>query len=105
MPTCSKTHREQRRPSRRRSAFTLIELLVVLAILGLLVSILLPYLRASREEAKKVMPAYVILHDATLLELVRERPHNLDAMRHVSGIGARKLENFGEALLELLAAA
>lgn len=54
MPTCSKTQNGQRRPSRRRSAFTLIELLVVLAIMGLLISILVPYLRASREEAKKV---------------------------------------------------
>ena len=64
-------------------------------------------LRAWRAATAKEhgVPAYVILHDATLLELVRERPHNLDAMRHVSGIGARKLENFGEALLELLAAA
>ncbi|MCC7269605.1 MAG: DNA helicase RecQ [Rhodocyclaceae bacterium] len=64
-------------------------------------------LRAWRAAIAKEhgVPAYVILHDATLLELVRERPHNLDAMRHVSGIGARKLENFGEALLELLAAA
>ena len=49
------------------------------------------------------MPAYVILHDATLLELLRQRPQTLDGMRRISGIGARKLENFGEALLGLLA--
>ena len=63
-------------------------------------------LRAWRGETAKAhgVPAYVILHDTTLLELVRQRPQSLDAMRHVSGIGARKLENFGEALLELLAA-
>jgi len=62
-------------------------------------------LRAWRAATAKEhgVPAYVILHDATLLELVRARPQTLDAMRHVSGIGARKLENFGEALLELLA--
>ena len=51
------------------------------------------------------VPAYVILHDATLLELLRQRPQSLDAMRHVSGIGARKLENFGADLLDLLATA
>ena len=62
-------------------------------------------LRAWRAATAKEhgVPAYVILHDATLLELVRARPQNLEAMRHVSGIGARKLENFGAALLELLA--
>ena len=51
------------------------------------------------------VPAYVILHDATLLELLRQRPQSLEAMRHVSGIGARKLENFGAALLSLLSPA
>jgi ATP-dependent DNA helicase RecQ len=63
-------------------------------------------LRAWRAETAKEhgVPAYVILHDATLLELLRQRPQSLDAMRHVSGIGARKLENFGAALLGLLAA-
>jgi ATP-dependent DNA helicase RecQ len=48
------------------------------------------------------VPAYVILHDATLIELVRARPRSLGDLRHVSGIGARKLENFGAALLGLL---
>ena len=59
--------------------------------------------RAATAQAHGV-PAYVILHDSTLLELLRARPHSLEAMRHVSGIGARKLENFGAALLDLLEA-
>jgi ATP-dependent DNA helicase RecQ len=64
-------------------------------------------LRAWRAETAKAhgVPAYVILHDATLLELLRQRPQSLDEMRHVSGIGARKLENFGAALLSLLSPA
>jgi ATP-dependent DNA helicase RecQ len=64
-------------------------------------------LRAWRAATAKEhgVPAYVILHDSTLLELVRQRPQSLEDLRHVSGIGARKLENFGTALLELLAAA
>ncbi len=61
-------------------------------------------LRAWRSETAKThgVPAYVILHDATLLELVRERPQTTQALRHIPGIGAQKLENYGEALLELL---
>jgi len=64
-------------------------------------------LRAWRAATAKEhgVPAYVILHDSTLLELVRQRPQSLEDLRHVSGIGARKLENFGAALLELLATA
>jgi len=61
-------------------------------------------LRAWRSETAKThgVPAYVILHDATLLELVRKRPQTPNALRHIPGIGARKLENYGPALLELL---
>jgi ATP-dependent DNA helicase RecQ len=61
-------------------------------------------LRAWRAATAKEhgVPAYVIFHDSTLLELARTRPRSLDEMRRVGGIGARKLENFGAALLELL---
>jgi len=61
-------------------------------------------LRAWRGETAKAhgVPAYVILHDATLLELVRLRPQTLHALRHIPGIGAHKLENYGASLLQLL---
>ena len=61
-------------------------------------------LRAWRADTAKAhgVPAYVILHDATLLELLRQKPQTLDGLRHIPGIGERKLENYGEALLQLL---
>ena len=54
----------------------------------------------AREQS---VPAYVILHDATLREIAQQRPADLAALGEIGGIGARKLERYGEALLEVLA--
>ena len=64
------------------------------------------HLRAWRAEAAKKhgVPAYVVFHDATLIELVRLRPQTKSDLRHVPGIGMRKLESYGEELLEILRA-
>jgi ATP-dependent DNA helicase RecQ len=57
--------------------------------------------RRKLAEAQEV-PPYVILHDATLHELVRLRPQTMEELGQISGIGARKQERYGEDLLELL---
>ena len=49
------------------------------------------------------VPPYVIFPDSTLLEMLRSQPRSLDEMARVSGVGARKLERYGEAFLEVLA--
>jgi ATP-dependent DNA helicase RecQ len=63
-------------------------------------------LRAWRAETARAhgVPAYVILHDATLLEIVRGRPRTTADLRRIPGIGERKLENYGAALLEVVEA-
>ena len=49
------------------------------------------------------VPPYVIFHDATLMAMMEYVPQNLDQMRRISGIGAHKLEAYGQAFLEVLA--
>jgi ATP-dependent DNA helicase RecQ len=48
------------------------------------------------------VPPYVIFHDTTLRELARLRPTTLDALHGVRGIGARKAEDLGEAVLGVI---
>lgn len=48
------------------------------------------------------VPPYVIFPDATLLEMLRSQPASLSDMATISGVGARKLERYGQAFLEVL---
>ncbi|MDA7087735.1 DNA helicase RecQ [Pseudomonas sp. SA3-5] len=61
-------------------------------------------LRALRRKLAEehAVPPYVIFPDATLLEMLRSKPGSLAEMAQVSGVGARKLERYGEAFLEVL---
>jgi ATP-dependent DNA helicase RecQ len=56
------------------------------------------------EEAREQnVPAYVIFHDATLAEIAARQPQRLEDLSDIPGIGKRKLERYGEALLAQLA--
>jgi len=61
-------------------------------------------LRTWRREVSKQhgVPAYTVFHDSTLRELASARPQSLQQLRAVSGVGATKLERYGEALLSIL---
>ena len=48
------------------------------------------------------MPAYVVFSDATLREIASDRPGSLGALADVRGVGPSKLEQFGEAVLEVV---
>ncbi|MGE4408897.1 DNA helicase RecQ [Pseudomonas sp.] len=48
------------------------------------------------------VPPYVIFPDATLLEMLRSQPASLADMASISGVGARKLERYGQAFLDVL---
>jgi len=61
-------------------------------------------LRAMRLQVarERGVPPYVIFHDTTLRELARAKPATLDALAHVYGVGARKLEELGPLILETI---
>ena len=61
-------------------------------------------LKAWRFEVAKEhnLPAYVIFHDATLAALAQSAPQSLDELQGISGIGARKLDAYGAAVLRVL---
>ncbi len=49
------------------------------------------------------LPAYVIFHDATLAAIAQRAPRSLDDLQGISGIGARKLEAYGDEVLRVVA--
>ena len=49
------------------------------------------------------LPAYVVFHDATLAEMAEARPGSLDELAAIGGVGAKKLDAYGEDILRVLA--
>ena len=58
-------------------------------------------LRALRKQIADTakLPPFVVFSDATLAEMSRSYPQNLQQMRQVSGVGDRKLQQYGDAFL------
>ena len=54
------------------------------------------------EAQSQSVPAFVIFHDSTLTGIAAANPKTLDDLAQISGIGAKKLERYGEAILALL---
>jgi ATP-dependent DNA helicase RecQ len=63
-------------------------------------------LRAWRSEVarKRGVPAYVVLHDATIDGIAASRPTTLTQLRDIPGIGDKKLEHYGDELIALVKA-
>ena len=61
-------------------------------------------LRALRRDLAEEagVPPYVIFHDSTLREMASERPATPSALGRITGVGARKLEAYGDAFLSAL---
>lgn len=48
------------------------------------------------------LPPYVIFHDKTLMEMALRKPANLEDLGHVNGVGASKLEKYGQVFLDAI---
>ncbi len=83
------------RPSRKRARPTTPE------------SPLLAQLKAWRlaEARAQSVPPYVVFHDSTLAAIADARPSTLRALAGISGVGTKKLERYGAAILDVLAKA
>ena len=64
-------------------------------------------LKSARQQMakKRRVPAYVIFHDKTLIELAKTKPQSFEEMLDISGIGEAKLKKFGQTLLDVILAA
>ena len=48
------------------------------------------------------MPPYVIFHDTTLRELAARKPREVGELMQISGFGSRKIEKYGEAVIQTI---
>jgi ATP-dependent DNA helicase RecQ len=63
-------------------------------------------LRAWRSQMarQRGVPAYVVLHDATIEGIATSLPTTLEQLRGIPGIGDKKLEHYGDELIALVKA-
>ncbi len=60
-------------------------------------------LRRFREGARQGKPAYVVFDDKTLVAIADALPTTLADLARVKGVGPSKLEQYGDAVLALVA--
>ena len=66
-----------------------------------------PVFDALREARRRLaseagIPPYVIFHDSTLREIAERKPATLAELAEIQGVGAVKLERYGDAMLAAL---
>ncbi len=61
-------------------------------------------LRRWRTQKAQVLglPSYCVLHNSVLEEIPRRRPRTLGEIESIKGIGARKIEQFGQEIIDLV---
>jgi ATP-dependent DNA helicase RecQ len=61
-------------------------------------------LRATRLDIARAkgVPAYVICHDRTLIQMAVCRPTSMEALAEIYGMGPARIESYGESFLDAL---
>jgi ATP-dependent DNA helicase RecQ len=59
----------------------------------------------SEEARRRAVPPFVILHDRTLFAIAASLPGSVEELGSVPGIGARKIDVYGDAILAAVASA
>ena len=60
------------------------------------------FMQAKEIAKAQNLPPYIIFHDKTLLEMVKQRPQNLAEMGKISGVGEAKIKKYGKVFLEVI---
>ncbi len=55
------------------------------------------------EADEQGVPAYVVFHDATLRDIAREKPATPAALGAIGGVSIKRLERYGQAILDIVA--
>jgi len=65
---------------------------------------LLTELKALRKRLadQQGMPPYVVFHESTLRQMAQIRPQDLDTYARLSGVGSRKLEQYGQVFVDTI---
>ena len=58
----------------------------------------------SAEARSQSVPPYVIFHDTVLRDIAAVRPSDLGELGQIKGVGASKLDRYGDAVLEVVRA-
>ena len=57
----------------------------------------------SAEARDRKVPAYVVMTDRSLREIARSQPRDVTALGRVHGIGATKVDTYGQRVLAIVA--
>ena len=60
------------------------------------------YALRKRLAGKQNLPAFMVLSDSTLREMVVKKPLSLDELLNISGVGEKKAARYGNAFLRVI---
>ncbi len=58
----------------------------------------------QEEATRRMLPVYMVLDNKTVAELAKKRPTTLSELALIPGMGSRRIDKYGDALIELISA-